>query len=112
MVFNSYTEFKKELDQIGFSDIMLGVKDTIQADTVYISLAGSKKAGADDFSWVIGYTYSIVASVSDADSNLIKKLSELVSGGLSFIEYSDNSHLYIFSGQVYLPIGQKGDAWE
>lgn len=52
MVFNSYTEFKKALDAIGFSDVILGVKDTIQENTVYISLAGSKKTGADDFSWV------------------------------------------------------------
>ena len=112
MVFNSYTEFKKALDAIGFSDVILGVKDTIQENTVYISLAGSKKTGADDFSWVIGYTYNLVASVPDADSSLIKQLSEILSGGLTFVSYSDSSHLYNFSGHVYLPVGQKGEAWD
>ena len=56
MVFNSYTEFMESLETIGFSDIILGVKDTITANTVYITLAGSKKTKADGFSWVIGYT--------------------------------------------------------
>ena len=47
MVFNSYTEFMETLETIGFADIILGVKDTITANTVYITLAGSKKTKAD-----------------------------------------------------------------
>ena len=54
----------------------------------------------------------INASVPDADSSLIKQLSEILSGGLTFVSYSDSSHLYNFSGQVYLPVGQKGEAWD
>ena len=112
MVFNSYAEFMETLSTIGFSDIILGVKDTITADTVYITLAGSKKTGADGFSWVIGYTYNVVASVEDVDSHLIQQLSELLSGGLEYFDYSDSSHLYSFRGKVYLPTGQRGQAWE
>lgn len=112
MVFNSYTEFMETLSTIGFQDIILGVKDTITANTVYITLAGSKKTGADGFSWVIGYTYNVVASVTDVDSHLIQELSELLAGGLEYVDYSDSSHLYSFSGSVYLPCGSKGQAWE
>ena len=72
----------------------------------------SKKTGADGFSWVIGYTYNVVASVTDVDSHLIQELSELLSGGLEYVDYSDSSHLYSFSGKVYLPCGSKGQAWE
>ena len=111
MVFNSYAEFMETLETIGFADIILGVKDTITANTVYITLAGSKKTGADGFSWVIGYTYNVVASVEDVDSHLIQQLSELLSG-LEYVDYSDSSHLYSFSGSVYLPTGQRGQAWE
>src|SRR5574337_2102267 len=112
MVFNSYTEFMETLSTIGFQDIILGVKDTITENTVYITLAGSKKTKADAFSWVIGYTYNVVASVTDVDSHLVQQLSELLSGGLEYVDYSDSSHLYSFSGSVYLPTGQKGQAWE
>ena len=111
MVFNSYTEFMETLETIGFADIILGVKDTITADTVYITLAGSKKTGADGFSWVIGYSYNIVASVENVDSHLIQQLSELLAG-VEYVDYSDSSHLYSFSGKVYLPCGSKGQAWD
>lgn len=110
--FDSYMEWKKAVDEIGFSDIVLGVKDTIKSNTLYISLGNSHKVGADDFSWIIGYTYNLVASVEEANSTLIQKLSEVIDGGLSFVSYSDASQLYIFSGSVYLPVGEGGELWD
>lgn len=112
MAFNSYMEWKEAVDKIGFNDVILGVKDTIEPNTLYISLADSRVVGSDNFKFVIGYTYNIVASVPNVDSNLIAQLSELLDSGLEMIDFSNTSHLYNYSGNIYLPVGAKGQAWE
>ena len=112
MAFNSYMEWKKEIDKIGFQDIILGVKDTITADTLYISISDSTKVGSDDFRWVIGYTYTVIASVQNVDSPLIAQLAEFLDDGLQLLGFSDSSHLYNYQGSVYLPVGSGGQAWE
>lgn len=110
MAFDSYIEFKKAVETIGF-DIILGVRDTITENTAYLSLFSSKKVGSDGFEWAVGYTYSIVVSVEDADSDKVKELSQILDD-ITFTKYSDASHLYIFSGHIYLPVSEKGEAWE
>lgn len=112
MAFNSYIEWKQAVDKIGFADIILGVKDTIEPNTVYIQVSGSKVVGSDNFKFVIGYSYSVVASVPEVDSHLVKELSELLDSGLEMVNFSETSHLYNFSGTIYLPVGSKGDAFE
>lgn len=110
MAFDSYIEFKKAVETIGF-DIILGVRDTITENTAYLTLNSAKKIGSDNFKFVIGYSYTVTASVEDADSHLIQQLSECLDN-IEFVNYSDASHLYIFSGTIYLPVGQGGQAWE
>jgi len=112
MAFNSYMDWKEVVDKIGFNDIILGVKDTIEPNTLYISLADSKVVGSDNFKFVIGYSYNVVASVPDVDSHLVKELSNLLDSGLEMIDFSNTSHLYNFSGSIYLPVGARGGSFE
>lgn len=112
MAFNSYMEWKEAVDKIGFNDVILGVKDTLDKNTLYIQIASSKVVGADNFKFVIGYTYNVVASVENVDSRLVAQLAELLDSGLEMIGFSDTSHLYNYSGNVYIPVGSKGQAWE
>lgn len=110
MGFESYKDFKQAIEAIGF-EVILGVRDTMSANTAYLTLNSSKKIGSDNFKFVIGYSYTVTASVEDADSHLIQQLSEVIDS-IEFVNYSDASHLYSFSGSVYLPCGQGGQAWE
>lgn len=110
MEFDSFSNFKATIETIGF-DVILGVKDTMASNTAYLSLISSKIVGSDNFKFVIGYSYAVTASVEDADSNLIKQLSECLDN-IEFVNYSDASHLYSFSGSIYLPCGSGGQAWE
>lgn len=110
MEFDSYKDFKQAIEAIGF-EVILGVKDTMSANTAYLTLNSAKKIGSDNFKFVIGYSYTVTASVEDADSHLIQQLSECLDN-IEFVNYSDASHLYSFSGSVYLPCGQGGQAWE
>lgn len=110
MEFDSFSDFKITLETIGF-EVILGVKDTMSANTAYLTLNSAKKIGSDNFKFVIGYSYTVTASVEDADSKLIQQLSECLDN-IEFVNYSDASHLYSFSGSVYLPCGQGGQAWE
>ncbi|MCJ1998479.1 hypothetical protein [Pseudolactococcus paracarnosus] len=110
MEFDSYKDFKQAIEAIGF-EVILGVKDTMSANTAYLTLNSAKKIGSDNFKFVIGYSYTLVASVEDADSKLIQQLSEVIDS-IEFVNYSDASHLYSFSGSIYLPCGNGGQAWE
>ena len=110
MEFDSYTDFKSAIEAIGF-EVILGVRDTMSANTAYLTLKSAKKIGSDNFKFVIGYSYTLVASVEDADSHLIQQLSEYIDS-IEFGGYSDASHLYSFIGSIYLPCGSGGQAWE
>lgn len=110
MEFDSYKDFKSAIEAIGF-EVILGVRDTMSANTAYLTLNSAKKIGSDDFKFVIGYSYTLVASVEDADSHLIQQLSECIDS-IEFVNYSDASHLYSFSGTIYLQCGSGGQAWE
>lgn len=110
MEFDSYKDFKSTIEAIGF-EVILGVKDTMSANTAYLTLNSAKKIGSDNFKFVIGYSYAVTASVEDADSKLVKQLSECLDD-IEFVNYSDASHLYSFTGSIYLPCGSGGQAWE
>ena len=101
-----------KVKQLPFNDIILGVKDTIEPDTLYISLGGSTVAGSDNFSFAIGFTYNVVLSVKDVDSPLIGAMADLLQGGLTLANWSGESHLYNFTGSVFLPVGKSGQPWQ
>ena len=111
MAFRSYMNWLEEVKKLPFEDIILGVKDTIQEDTLYISLGGSKIIKMDNTSFAIGYTYNVVLSVKDVDSPLVGAMSNLLQDGLNMVNWSNESHLYNYQGSVYLPVGKNGQAW-
>lgn len=111
MAFNSYMDWLKEVKKLPFKDVILGVKDTIEEDTLYISITGSNIVKMDNVSFSIGFTYSVVLSVKNVDSPLIGQMADLLQGGLNLVNWSNESHLYNYQGQVYLPVGKDGQAW-
>lgn len=112
MVFDSYIDWYNNLLTMGFNDIILGVKDTIEDKTVYLSLGESKVLKMDNTSFAIGYTYNVVLSVEKVDDPLVMKLSNVLQGGLNMVNWSEQSHLYNYQGQVYLPVGSSGEPWQ
>lgn len=111
MAFNSYMDWLKEVKKLPFKDVILGVKDTIKEDTLYISITGSNTVKMDNISYAIGFTYSVVISVKNVDSPLIGQMADLLQGGLNLVNWSNESNLYNYQGQVYLPVGKDGQAW-
>lgn len=112
MEFDSYIDYYEHLKTLGFADIILGVKDTIKDKTLYVQLEETKVQKFDNVSFCIGATYSLVLSVKDVDDVLVGKLANLVQNGLTMTDWSENSHLYNYSGSVYLPVGSKGETWQ
>lgn len=112
MGYNSYMDWLEEVKQLPFKDIILGVKDTIKEDTLYISLGSSKVVRMDNMSFAIGFTYNVVLSVSNVDSPLIGQMADKLQDGLTLIDFGDETHLYNFQGSVYLPVGSSGQPWE
>lgn len=104
-------EWLEDVKKLPFKDIILGVKDTIVEDTLYISLGGSNVIKMDNISFAIGFTYNVVLSVSSVDSPLIGAMADKLQGGLSLIDMGDQTHLYNFQGSVYLPVGSNGEPW-
>lgn len=111
MKFSSYMDWLAEVKKLPFKDVILGVKDTIEPDTLYISLGGSKVVRMDNTSFAIGYTYNVVLSTERVDTPLIGAMSDLLQDGLTMVNWSNESHLYNFLGSVYLPVGKDGQAW-
>ena len=111
MEFDSYIDFYNHLKTMPFNDIILGVKDEIVADTLYISLGSSKIVRMDNTSYAIGYTYNLVLSVPEVDSPLVRMLSNCVQDGLNMVDWSESSHMYKYQGFVYLPVGKSGEPW-
>lgn len=112
MVFDSYIEWLNEVKKLPLNDIILGVKDTIEDKTLYISLQSSKVIKMDNESFAIGYMYDVVLSVKDVDSSLVKDISNLTQTGLTMEAWSNESHLYNYVGSVYLPCGSGGQPWQ
>lgn len=112
MEFDSYIDFYNHLKTFPFDDIILGVKDEIVPNTLYISLGGSKIVKFDNTSFAIGYTYNLVLSVPEVDSQLVRVISNLTQDGLALVDWSENTHLYNYQGSVYLPVGSSGEPWQ
>ena len=112
MEFDSYMDWLDEVKKLPFEDIILGVKDTIQPNTLYISVESSKIIKVDNTSWVIGYTYSLVCSVPEVDSPLIPAMANLSQDGFIMQQWSQESHLYNYTGTVYLPVGGGGQPFQ
>lgn len=112
MKFDSYIDWLNEVKKLPLGDIILGVKDTIKEDTLYISMAQSKNIRMDNEQWTIGYTYNIVLSVKKSDSPLINSMANLTQDGLGFVNWSKDSQLYTYGGSVYLPCKSGGNAFE
>ena len=112
MKFDSYIDWLNEVKKLPFKDIILGVSETIEPDTLYISINSSKTVKMDNEQWVIGYTYALVMSVNNADSSLVNSMAGLCQDGLSFVNWSENTQLYNYAGSVYLPVKGGGDPFE
>lgn len=112
MKFDSYIDWLNEVKKLPFKDIVFGVKDKIAEDTLYISMSQSKNIRMDNEQWTIGYTYALVVSVKSADSPLINAMANLTQDGLGFVNWSETSQLYNYSGTVYLPCQTGGNAFE
>ena len=111
MEFDSYIDFYNHLKTFDFNDIILGVKDEIVPNTLYISLGSSKTVKIDNTSFAIGYTYNLVLSVPDVDSHLVKVISDLSQDGMALVDWSESTHLYNYQTAVYLPVGSSGEPW-
>jgi hypothetical protein len=112
MVFDSYIDFYNHLKTFPFKDIIFGVSDTIEEDTLYISVLDSKVIRMDNTSFVMGYTYSLVLSVKSVDSPLVGAVANLSQDGLNFVNWSEQSHMYNYQTSVYLPVGKGGEPWQ
>ena len=112
MEFDSYIDWLNEVKKLPFNDIIFGVKDTIQADTLYISVESSKNIKMDNSIWTIGYTYSLVLSVPNVDSPLVASMAALTQDGWTMQSWSNESHLYNYTGTVYLPVGGGGQPFQ
>jgi hypothetical protein len=112
MVFDSYIDWYNKLLTMGLNDVILGVKDTIEDKTVYLSLGESKVLKMDNTSFIIGYTYNVVLSVANVDDPLVQKVGNILQSGLTMTNWSENSHLYNYTGSVYLPVGSGGEPWQ
>lgn len=112
MVFDSYIDWLNQVKLLGFNDIILGVKDTIEDKTLYVSVADSKVIKMDNDSFAIGYTYNLVLSVADVDSPLVAAMSNLTQSGLTMTNWSEESHLYNYTASVYLPCGGGGQPFQ
>ena len=94
------------------NDVILGVKDTIKDKTVYLSLSDSKVLKMDNTSFVMGYYYQVVLSVKDVDDKLVGLVGDVLRNGWNMTNWSENSHLYNYTGSVYLPCGAGGQPWQ
>lgn len=112
MEFDSYIDWYNNLLTIGLNDVILGVKDTIEDKTVYLSLGESKVLKMDNTSFAIGYTYNVVLSVAKVDDPVINEVANMLQSGLTMVNWSEQSHLYNYQGQVYLPVGKGGQPWQ
>ena len=112
MEFDSYIDFYNYLKTFPFADIVLGVKDTIVKDTLYISLTDSKVIKMDNTSFAIGFTYGLVLSAEAVDSPLVQVLADCTQSGVNMVEWSENSHLYNYQASIYLPVGSSGEPWQ
>lgn len=112
MAFNSYIDFVADANKQPFKDIIFGVKDTIENDTLYIAVNDTKTIKMDNTSFAIGYTYAVTISVYDVDSPLVNYLSNVCQDGLNLVNWSENSHLYNYTGLIYIPIGAGGQPWQ
>lgn len=112
MAFNSYIEWLEEVKKLPLNDIIFGVKNTIEPQTLYISLGNSKNVRMDNFQFTIGYTYNLVISVTDVDSPIISALSNLSQEGMQLVDWSKESQLYNYAGTVYLPCKTGENAFE
>lgn len=111
MEFRSYMDWLKKVKTFPFDDIILGVKDEIKPNTLYIAISGSKTVKMDNTSFAIGYTYSVILSVPNVDSPLVGLMGDVLQDGLTLVNFSSESHLYNYTGSVYLPVGKDGQAW-
>lgn len=112
MEFDSYIDFYNHLKTFAFKDIVFGVKDTIVADTLYISVTDSKIMKVDNDSFAIGYYYALILSVENVDSPLVNVLANCSQSGLNMVNWSENSHLYNYQMTVYIPVGSGGEPWQ
>ena len=110
--FDSYIDWYNNLLTMPLNDIILGVKDTIEDKTVYLSLDDSKVIKMDNTSFVMGYYYQVVLSVKDVDDELVRLVGDVLRDGWNMTNWSENSHLYNYTGSVYLPCGAGGQPWQ
>ena len=112
MEFDSYIDWYNNLLTMPLNDVILGVKDTIEDKTVYLSLSDSKVLKMDNTSFVMGYYYQVVLSVKDVDDKLVGLVGDVLRNGWNMTNWSENSHLYNYTGSVYFPCGAGGQAWQ
>ena len=112
MEFDSYIDWYNNLLTMSLNDIILGVKDTIEDKTVYLSLSDSKVLKMDNTSFVMGYYYQVVLSVEDVDDKLVGLVGDVLRTGWKMRNWSENSHLYNDTGSVDLPCGAGGQTWQ
>ena len=77
MEFDSYIDWYNNLLTMPLNDVILGVKDTIEDKTVYLSLSDSKVLKMDNTSFVMGYYYQVVLSVKDVDDELVRLVGDV-----------------------------------
>ena len=112
MEFDSYIDWYNNLLKMPLNDVILGVKDTIEDKTVYLSLSDSKVLKMDNTSFVMGYYYQVVLSVKDVDDELVRLVGDVLRDGWNMTNWSENSQLYNYTGSVYLPCGAGGQPWQ
>ena len=91
MEFDSYIDWYNNLLTMPLNDIILGVKDTIQDKTVYLSLSDSKVLKMDNTSFVMGYYYQVVLSVKDVDDELVRLVGDVLRDGWNMTNWSETA---------------------
>lgn len=112
MAFDSYMSWINQLDKIGLSDIIFGVKPEIKENTLYIGVYDTQRVGFDNDFMITGYTYDAVLSVPTVDSPLIEKVAQTLTNGLAYVNWDEKSHMYVYSGRVTIPVGAGGQPWQ
>ena len=85
--FDSYIDWYNNLLKMPLNDVILGVKDTIEDKTVYLSLSDSKVLKMDNTSFVMGYYYQVVLSVKDVDDELVGLVGDVLQNGWNILSF-------------------------
>lgn len=112
MAFDSYMSWITHLEKVGLSDIIFGVKPEIKENTLYIGINDTQRIGMDNDYVIIGYIYDVILSVPSVDSPLIEKVAEKLTNGLAYVNWNEKNHMYVYSGQVTIPVGAGGQPWQ